>query len=527
MSLNRGHGLSKRDLIKAAALTSLAGLATGEEATGAAPGQKGLGMNVVLFLTDQERKTMHFPQGWEQRNLPGLTRLKRHGLSFENAFANACMCSPARSTWMSGFFPAQHGVKYTLEEDMPASQYPQVELATPPLLKNIATVAAAAGYNPVYKGKWHLNKPAGQKWVPRDVEKYGFTRWNPQDAGADQSLPQAGGGSVNNDGRFMHDNGPVVLGKEGAIAFLKNQAVKSQPFFLIVSLVNPHDVLFYPNTYLQAGYDDSWLQGTIDVPSSINEDLSTKPVVQTQILNLMNGSFGTLSTVKTQRAYLNFYGNLIKSSDNYLVEILNTLDALRMTDKTLVIKTADHGEMGLTHGGQRQKNFNFYEESTRVPLVYSNPVLYPEGHTSKALVSHVDFLPTIASVLGAPPAARSKWQGIDYSSLIAHPETAPPVQDYVVFTYDDYQSGQNTGPYPTPPNHIVSIREQRYKLAQYYDVNGVVPPQWEMYDLLKDPTEIDNLAAPGRNRTKEQQAEYVRLQAKLRVVQATRLQPLT
>ena len=234
MSFNRGHGFSKRDLIKAAALTSLAGLATGEEAAGAAPGKKGLGMNVVLFLTDQERKTMHFPQGWEQRNLPGLTRLKRRGLSFENAFANACMCSPARSTWMSGFFPAQHGVKYTLEEDMPASQYPQVELATPPLLKNIATVAAAAGYNPVYKGKWHLNKPAGQKWVPRDVEKYGFTRWNPQDAGADQSLPQAGGGSVNNDGRFMHDNGPVVLGKEGAIAFLKNQAVKSQPFFLIV-----------------------------------------------------------------------------------------------------------------------------------------------------------------------------------------------------------------------------------------------------------------------------------------------------
>ena len=99
MSFNRGHGFSKRDLIKAAALTSLAGLATGEEAAGAAPGKKGLGMNVVLFLTDQERKTMHFPQGWEQRNLPGLTRLKRRGLSFENAFANACMCSPARSTF--------------------------------------------------------------------------------------------------------------------------------------------------------------------------------------------------------------------------------------------------------------------------------------------------------------------------------------------------------------------------------------------------------------------------------------------
>ena len=58
-------------------------------------------------------------------------------MTFENAFTNACMCSPARSTLMSGYFPAQHGVKYTLETDMPAPQYPQVELATS--FKNPAT----------------------------------------------------------------------------------------------------------------------------------------------------------------------------------------------------------------------------------------------------------------------------------------------------------------------------------------------------------------------------------------------------
>ena len=47
-----------------------------------------------------------------------------------------------------------------------------------------------------------------------------------------------------------------------------------------------------------------------------------------------------------------------------------------MLENTLIIRTSDHGEMGLTHGGQRQKNFNFYEESIRVPLVFSNPILY-------------------------------------------------------------------------------------------------------------------------------------------------------
>src|SRR5262249_28669808 len=97
----------------------------------------------------------------------------------------------------------------------------------------------------------------------------------------------------------------------------------------------------------------------------------------------------------------------MKSSDRKLGHLIDALEGRGLLHNTLVIVTADHGEMGLTHGGQRQKNFNFYEESIRVPLVYSNPRLYPEPRTSTALVSHVDFLPTLASLFGAPPAARA------------------------------------------------------------------------------------------------------------------------
>ena len=143
-----------------------------------------------------------------------MTRLQEHGMLFENAFTNACMCSPARSTLMSGYFPAQHGVKYTLETDMPAPQYPQVELSTS--FKNLASVSTAAGYTPVYKGKFHCNKPAnGSDWVPEDVNKYGFTRWNPPDAGADQSIPEEGGGLYDNDGRFMNSEGTPDSGHRG------------------------------------------------------------------------------------------------------------------------------------------------------------------------------------------------------------------------------------------------------------------------------------------------------------------------
>ena len=534
MSDTEKGGNSRRDVLKAAAVAGpgiLLGLPAAAEAAGRARPQRSAsapggihGMNVLLFLTDQQRAVQHFPAGWTERNLPGMTRLLKNGMLFDNAFTNACMCSPARSTLMSGYFPAQHGVKYTLETDMPSPQYPQVELALS--FKNPATVAKAAGYTPVYKGKFHCTKPAnGSTWVPEDVNQYGFTRWDPPDAGADQSIPEEGGGIYDNDGRFMNSEGTPEAGTEGAVQYLSRTAAQSQPFLMVVSLVNPHDVLLYPKNLTQAGYDDSWLDGEIDLPATVNEDLSTKPTVQEEFLKLFNAS-GPIPTPQMKRNYLNFYGNLMKASDAYLVKILDTLADAGILDNTLVIATADHGEMGTAHGGLRQKNFNFYEESTRVPLVYSNPRLFPTPHVNHAIVSHVDFLPTLASLLDVPGEDRADWEGVDYADQILS-RSPRPSQNYTVFTYDDWQSGQASGPYPKPPNHIVSIREHRYKLARYYDANGKVPPQWEMYDLQADPLERVNLAHRGYHRTPEQEREYERLQLKLARVEKTRLQPLS
>lgn len=484
-------------------------------------------MNVVMFITDQERAIQHFPPDWAKKNLPGLTRLQRHGVTFEHAFTNSCMCSPARSTLMTGFFPAQHGVKYTLEEDMPADQYPQIEL--PLELKNVASVMKAAGYAVVYKGKWHLSKKTRpHAWVPEDVGQYGWSRWNPPDAGANQDIPQAGGGWPNHDGRFMEQEGAdPVVGNEGAIEYLRSEAARQQPFFMVISLVNPHDVLFYPSTYRKAGYESKqWFEGDIGLPATVDEDLSTKPSVQQQFLTLFNLT-GALTSKEMQREYLNFYGNLMKASDEYLVQVLDTLDGTGLMDDTVVIRTSDHGEMGMAHGGLRQKNFNFYEEALRVPLIYSSRRLFHESRSCDALVSHVDFLPTLASLFDAPRgASEPRWEGVDYSEKVLHPDAGPPPQDYVLFTWDDWQAGQASGPYLPPPNHIVSIREPRWKLAKYYDANGGTEPQWEMYDLLHDPLERVNLAYPGHPRTPHQEEEFLRLQRRLAAAQHDRLQPL-
>ena len=160
--------LKRRDLIRAApfvlpALKAHPAIAAPDAAPAA-------GMNVILFLSDQERATQHFPEGWEAENLPGSMRLREHGLSFERAFCNSCMCSPSRATLFTGYFPAQHGVTDTLSF---GTRFSASERVLPRDLPNMATVFAAAGYEVAYKGKWHLSKPlAGDKgWVVAGIQQ--------------------------------------------------------------------------------------------------------------------------------------------------------------------------------------------------------------------------------------------------------------------------------------------------------------------------------------------------------------------
>jgi len=528
----------------------------GADAAAAAAGFGG--KNVVLFMTDQERAIQHFPKGWAAKNLPGQKRLAKNGMTFTSSFTNACMCSPARTTMMTGFMPAQHQVRHTLESDMNDTfdsegnliyEYPNVALSTD--MKNMCTVMAAAGYNVVWKGKFHMTKqavtppsplPAAgttaagtvQNWAPQDVGQYGGQRWNPKDAGANQTLPEGGGNAASNpavpysggdnDDRFMNDAGSVSDGDEGVLAYINSVAATQSPFFLVISLVNPHDVLFYPKSFTDSEYPSGDLDGGIELPSTVNENLKTKPSVQASFRKIFLLGNPILTRLQ-QRKYINFYGNLMKEADNYLMQTLDALENKGLLEDTVVIRTADHGEMGMAHDGVGEKNFNFYEESMKVPLIYSNPQIFPKPRTSDALVSHVDLVPTLASLFGAPASARAKWNGVDYSKLLVNPK-AKSVQDYVMFTYDDYQSGQAKKLHPYGANHISSIREARWKLARYYDPLGVAKTEYEMYDLQRDPDEKKNLAAPGFRRNRLQEREYKRLKTKLARVEATRLGPI-
>src|SRR3954464_9771764 len=169
--------------------------------------------------------------------------------------------------------------------------------------------------------------------------------------------------------------------------------------------------------------------------------------------------------------------------------------------------------MGLSHGGLRQKAFNAYEETINIPLVVSNPVLFPRPAQSDALVSLVDLLPTIASVAGTtldgqakgrdlapiiaghakPPNERLRRTGVDLGPVASHSAPSDSVQDEIHFTYDDHQAATALQDVPGQPNRIRAVRTADAKFALYFDPAGKRPPEYEMYDLDRDPNESRNL----------------------------------
>lgn len=466
--------------------------------------------NLVLILSDQERATQHFPPGWEAENLTSLGRLKRHGLTFNRAFCNACMCSPSRSTLFSGRYVAQHQVTDTLTW---GGIWSPTENVLDSTLPNLATMLRPAGYKVHYRGKWHLSKGGSgeSSLYGADIAIYGFEGWLPPDSGEDTKIVNFGGGYANHDARYVQE----------AVEFLR-RADARQPFCLVLSLVNPHDLLSYPKTY-QYGYTDADLEGPIELPPTWDEDLQAnhKPTAQSQLLVSAAAGLGPLPTPEQKRKYVNFYGNLIRHVDREMGPVLDFFyhpdgTPTELGRSTIIVRSADHGEMGMAHGGMRQKAFNTYEESMRIPLVISNPVLFPEGRETASLASLVDLMPTFAELLGVTPP--DGLSGRSLAPIVADPEGTAGVQDEIVFTFDDIRASNPNGPVVRAADRIRCVREAKWKYARYFHQNGSYPEEWEMYDLEHDPDETDNLASPANPRYGDPaiRAERERLAAKLR-----------
>ena len=491
--------------------------------------------NVVIIITDQEREVMHWPEGWAEANLPARRRLMEHGLRFTRAQCNTAACSSSRATFLTGLYPAQHGVKTLVNLSAPDNAAARRTGFLSSDVPNLATVMAAAGYHVVLKGKLHVTRPVAynaktkrREWSDADVkhlaDRYGFHGWNPPDVSDPLSLSDLGGGSINNDGRYVDGSGSALdtgmsldtMFRQSAVNFIETYDGE-RPFCLIVALVNPHDVQEYPGrgvrgmkwdpTFVRGGYRlEDFRDLPIGLPPNVDDDLSTKPSVHASFRKTLAAGTGHLLTRERQLNYARFYAYLNQQVDTQIGKVLDALDRKGLTGDTLIVRTSDHGELGLSHGRLRQKFYNVYRETLNIPLIVSNPRLYPDAQTTDAFASLIDIVPTLAAAAGTPDPSQYRFKGKDLTPILANPSAS--VQDVLHFTYED-------DVFPVSgANCIRAITERDWKYAVYYDPFGGAPIEYEMYDLARDPLELNNLAHAAHS-TPASDVERTRLHERL------------
>lgn len=491
--------------------------------------------NLLFVFTDQERYAARWPSGL---SLPGHERLMRNGVTFEAHYCPAVMCTSSRAVLMTGLQTPDN--RMFENADVPWVSKLPTDIPT------IGHMLRRAGYYTAYKGKWHLNdsfdSEEPERLFTREMEEHGFADYN----GVGDVIGHALGGY-----HFDH----LIAGS--AVTWLRRNgqalAERGQPWALFVSLVNPHDVMYF-NTDLpgQAVQDHGGLmrppqrapdhpiyRATWDtpVPATLHEpfDAPGRPAAHGEFQRMWNIVLGHIPREPERwRRFHDYYVNCLRNVDASLAALLLELDQLRLADRTAVMFTSDHGELAGAHGLHGKGPFA-YQEGIHLPLLMTHPDVRG-GQTCRALTGHIDLVPTLLAMAGVAPgrmaeAAGRTLPGRDITPLLVNPGAAGPhaLREAVLFTYSGLSTNdaslwqavararaagldprealrqQGFQPDLTKRGSLRSVFDGRHKFTRYfapiqrnrpttldelYRHNDV-----ELFDLEADPAETRNLAA--------------------------------
>lgn len=437
--------------------------------------------NVLFIVNDEERHwsmienlissdllgtTANPAPGTFRREIPARMRLRNNGVRFTNYYTATAPCSPARGVMYTG----HHAPDTQVVENMDFEAQESLRADVP----TTADVLAAAGYYCAYKGKVHLARDKDLVTAEDMYNLYGFRDWQGPYRLSDSEGPQAGASRDDNIANFAVN----WLGTKG-----KSRNAQGQPWLLAVNFINPHDIMlvdvdgertvqakqgvggfplstvpdrhpYYfwwnpgpPTNFVgQNGYTTgssgpraqildefaSLLSAVFgNIPYSSNQKTSIKVY-----LDNANPQLGIhLISVPLWKAYLNYYLNCIIDNDQAMGKVLQALTDNGMQDDTIIVYTADHGELGMSHMG----NSRYYDEAskpgynppdpqthTTMPLRQKGPFVYEENNNVpfviaclstdrnslarqhlpvinkdvRALASSVDILPTLVGWAG-------------------------------------------------------------------------------------------------------------------------------
>ena len=460
--------------------------------------------NVIVILADDMRVGYTGHEGHPIINTPNIDRLAAGGTVFSNAFATSAVCTPSRTTLLTGLYERRHGVNFNSDSAMSNEAWART---FPMLLKS-------AGYFVGYVGKNHTpvgKNEAGEIGYGSGVMDSSFDYWYaghkhlgfyPKDRKQHKIFANA---KADTQVEIMEEGmenffTPDKAFQEG-YKFLDSRPI-NKPFALLLNFNVPHgngtgsmeqrdsDPALYRTEYRDK-IDE------IELPSTY---IAEKDIVTPKIPKAVyNGEYiSSYNYVKNpddmqERAIRTI--QTISGIDKLLGKLLGKLEEQGVADNTIIVFTSDHGLLHGEHG--LGGKVLLYEPSIRVPLIVYDPrrADTPAVSASDALVALVDIAPTLLELTGVP--VPEEMQGKSLEPLMQDAEA----RWRQVLFLENNMTIQN---YP----RMEAVRTHQWKYVRYFDkakdqkyedmllasIHGERPVYEELFDLVNDPAESQNLA---------------------------------
>lgn len=469
-------------------------------------------LNVLFIFTDDHAYQAISAYGSNRNKTPNIDRLAEEGMLFNRAFVTNSICAPSRAVILTGKHSHLNG-QLTNGQEFDGSQP-----TFPKLLQN-------QGYETAIFGKWHLkSKPTG------------FDFWQVLlGQGPYYNPPMKTAKGVKKITGYTTD---IIT--DITLDWLKKKRDPEKPFFLMSQHKAPHRN-WQPSPKYLSKYDNkdipepktlrdsyknrlgpaSTQSMTIDrhlsahdlkltPPHNLNKiqkaawDAAYGP--KNQLFKKANLQGDELLKWKYQR-YVKDYLRCVDSVDENIGRLLDYLEESGLAENTVVIYSSDQGWYLGEHGWYDKRWM--YEESFRTPLIVRWPGVTPPASQNSQLVQNLDYAQTFLDICGA-----SSPQDMQGASLVPILKGKKP-KDWRKSLYYHY--------YEYPGAHDVrrhyGVRTDRYKLIHFYNIGG-----WELYDLEKDPYELNSLyGKPGHEKlTTDLKKELASLRRQYQVPEDTR-----
>ncbi len=446
-------------------------------------------LNYVWFCTDQQRYDTIGALGNPNISTPNLDRLVREGTAFLRAYTQSPMCTPSRSSFLTGRYP--RSARGSINGNLVFSRDETL----------VTKLFADEGYTCGLVGKLHLTS-VYKRMEARTDDGYSYFQWShhPFDSWEEGLndyqtwLKEKGVDWRKAYGAPFHDGvlpAPQPLPEkirgiaaeyhqttwcvEKAIEFIEQS--KDGPWCISINPFDPHPPFDPPEEY-KAKIDAAKLP----LPAWKEGELAGKPEFQTDCY--LHGSQRGLVRPACEmnddekREVIRDYYAEVMLIDDQLGRLMDYLDHTGQRENTVIIFMSDHGEMLGDHG-QYWKGGLFYEQLVHVPLILSCPGTIQQGLRSDALVELVDLSPTLLELSGLPVPAY--MQGKSLAGILKG-TADPSYHKDCVYTEYYYSAGR--------PHQVCATMyyDGRYKVVVHH--NGEIG---ELYDHAVDPEEFHNL----------------------------------